>query len=88
MQKIFLDVRCIHRKDDSKVRYFHEKLANDREYMMKHDYEIDDPAFILEMDRRKQVPVLTPKQQLEQENENLKAEIGEETKKVTKKTKK
>lgn len=77
---VFKDVRCVSRKS-GKEAWFPEHIAQDRAYMNRHDFEIDDAAFIMELDRRRKA--LIPKE-VEDANEQLKEEIETPKKKKTK----
>lgn len=73
---IFKDIRCVSRKT-GKECWFPEHIAQDREFMNRHDFEIDDPAFILELDNRRRASI--PKE-VEDANVKLKEEIIEQPK--------
>lgn len=77
---VFQDIRCVSRKS-GKECWFPEHLVLDRDYMNSHDFEIDDAAFIMELDRRRLASI--PKE-VEDANEQLKEIIEAPKKKKTK----
>jgi hypothetical protein len=45
-----MDIQVQHRKT-GKINWFPPHLATDREFMERHDYEINDPAFELNLEK-------------------------------------